>query len=247
MTSLLESARQEQVLHLTINRPEKRNALNAALCGELAGAIEAADRDPAVHAILLTANGKSFCAGMDLAEIGVTTDSAAIDDVQERLFTLGARITTPLVAAVHGAALAGGTGLVANCHVVVADPAATFGLTEVRIGLWPFLIFRACAVAMSERRTTELALTGRIVGAAEALSFGLVHEIAADAAARGAEIARQIAGYGPGAIRTGLAVVHDSNGLDWKATAERSRAARKQIFETAEFREGLSNWTKRDT
>jgi len=131
---LLESSRSGPLLHLTINRPEKRNALNAELCRVLSDAIDAADADPEVHAILLTANGKSFCAGMDLAEIADPPGAAEIDAAQERLFTVGARVSTPIVAGVHGAALAGGTGLVANCHIVVAHEGATLGLTEVSSG-----------------------------------------------------------------------------------------------------------------
>ena len=82
--------------------------------------------------------------------------------LHEQLFTIGVRLEKPMVAAVHGAALGGGTGLVANCHVVVALRDAAFGLTEIRLGLWPFLVFRAVAAALGERRAMELALTGRV-------------------------------------------------------------------------------------
>jgi enoyl-CoA hydratase/carnithine racemase len=242
MSSLLESVRSEHVLHLTINRPEKRNALNVDLCRQLCEAIEGADTEPAIHAILLTAAGKSFCAGMDLTEAAGPPDTAAIDELHERLFTLGSRITTPIVAAVHGAALAGGTGLVANCHVVVAGEGATFGLTEVRLGLWPFLVFRACSAAMGERRTMELSLTGRIFDATEAQELGLVHELAADAAGRAAEIAHQVAGYGGVAIRKGMASVHQSRGKDWQEAGEIALHARKEVFASPGFREGLKKW-----
>ena len=110
------------------------HASRVFLCRALADAIDAADADPDVQAILLTANGKSFCAGMDLAEIADPPGAAEIDAAQERLFTVGARVSTPIVAGVHGAALAGGTGLVANCHIVVAHEGATLGLTEVSSG-----------------------------------------------------------------------------------------------------------------
>jgi enoyl-CoA hydratase/carnithine racemase len=245
MNSLLESAHSDHVLHLTINRPDKRNALNAQLCRELVDAIEAADADPDVHAILLTGAGKSFCAGMDLAESAAPPDAGEIDTLHERLFTVGARVATPIVAGVHGAALAGGTGLAANCHVLVADSGATFGLTEVRIGLWPFLVFRACVAAMGERRTMELSLTGRIFDAAEGRSLGLVHEVAADAPARAAEIAQQIAAFSALAIRKGMEVVHESSGKGWQEAGELARQARKEVFASPGFREGIRKWAQR--
>jgi enoyl-CoA hydratase/carnithine racemase len=231
------------VLHLNINRPEKRNALSAELCRELCDSIETGDADAAIHAILLTGAGKSFCAGMDLTEAAGPPDTDEIDALHERLFTLGARVSTPIVAGVHGAALAGGTGLVSNCHVVIADEDATFGLTEVRLGLWPFLVFRACSAAMGERRTMELSLTGRIFGAAEARDFGLVHEVAAGAL-RAAEIAQQIAGFSGLAIRKGMQAVHESQGKDWREAGELALNARKEVFASPVFREGLRKWTR---
>ena len=162
MSRILESLQDGRVLRLTLNRPEKRNALSSDLCGRLADELERAAGDPRVGAILLAGNGKAFCAGMDLDEIAAPA-IGEIDRAQERLFTIGARLAKPIVAAVAGPALGGGTGLVANCHVVVAGENATFGLTEIRLGLWPFLVFRAMAAALGERRTLELALTGRIL------------------------------------------------------------------------------------
>jgi enoyl-CoA hydratase/carnithine racemase len=239
MSSLVESVRDGRVLHLTLNRPAKRNALDAALCRDLADALEAAAQDPAVGAILLDAAGKSFCAGMDLAEITAPANPAEIDDLHERLFTIGARIATPIIAAVHGAALAGGTGLVANAHIAVAAPDATFGLTEVRIGLWPFLVYRAVVAAIGDRRTLELALTGRIVPAAEARDLGLIHEIAADTPARAAEIAHQIASYSPVAIKRGIGFVHQSRRLAPSEAGALGRQIRNEVFASPGFREGI--------
>ena len=176
MSESLQISREGRFLHLALNRPERRNALNMDLCNALGAALEEAEQDPRVGAVLLSGNGKSFCAGMDLHEV-LSPGGGDINEAHERIFTSGIRMTKPLIAAVHGAALAGGTGLVANCHVVVAAEDATFGLTEIRIGLWPFVIFRTIAAALGQRRATELALTGRIFAAAEAREYGLVHHI----------------------------------------------------------------------
>ena len=237
--SILESTRDGGVLHLVLNRPAKRNALDSALCRELVEALEGAEASPDTHAVLLTAAGPSFCAGMDLAEALNPADPEAIDALHERLFTIGTRLTIPIVTAVQGSAIAGGTGLVANCHVVVAAPDAAFGLTEIRIGLWPFLVFRACAAAMGERRCVELALTGRSFAAPEAQELGLVHEIAADPAARAAEIARQIAGANPVAIRKGLGAVHQS--------MQMARAARKEVLASKGFRDAIQKYQRRES
>jgi enoyl-CoA hydratase/carnithine racemase len=154
MSESLQITREGRVLHLALSRPERRNALNMDLCSALGAALEEAEGDAGVGAVLLSGNGKSFCAGMDLHEV-LSTTAGDVNEVHERIFTAGIRMTKPLIAAVHGAALAGGTGLAANCHIVVAADDATFGLTEIRIGLWPFVIFRTVVAALGQRRATR--------------------------------------------------------------------------------------------
>jgi enoyl-CoA hydratase/carnithine racemase len=238
MNDILQIDKQGRVLRLFLNRPDKRNALNVELCRALVDAIEAADRDRGVGAILLAGRGKSFCAGMDLSEISAG-NSEEIAQVHEQLFTLGSRLGKPLISAVHGAALAGGTGLAVNCHIVVADSEATFGLTEIRLGLWPFLVYRAVAMALGERRTVELALSGRIVGAREALDLGLVHEIAEDPERRGGEVAESLAASSPTAIRSGLTFVEETRGSDWQAAGVIARRMRDEVFASPDFQEGI--------
>jgi enoyl-CoA hydratase/carnithine racemase len=235
---MLQVSRDGRLLRLTLNRPEKRNALNGALCQELAAAIEGADNDPGVGAILLCGAGKSFSAGMDLDEM-LTPAEAGLTEVHERLFTIGRRLTTPLVAAVHGAALAGGTGLAANAHIVVSSEDATFGLTEIRIGLWPFVIFRAVVEAVGERRAVELGITGRIVDAKEAALIGLAHYVASDVQARAADIAAAVAAASPEAMRRGLRFVAETRGLECDAAGASAHRSRRDLFATADFAEGI--------
>src|SRR5277367_911313 len=188
MSDILELTQHGRVLRIALNRPEKHNALNSDLCRELVETINRANRDIHVGAIVLTGNGDSFSAGMDLKELG-TVSMETINSVHEQLFTLSMRLSTPMVAAVNGLALGGGTGLVANCHISVASEPAKFGLTEIKLGLWPFLVFRAVQAAVGEHRAIELALTGRTFGVDEAHNLGLIHEIAADCNQRAMEIA----------------------------------------------------------
>lgn len=239
MNEILEVTRQGRVLRLSLNRPEKRNALSAELCRELVRGIEDAAGDHSVGAILLTATGPAFCAGMDLQEVGAVSSTEAINQAQEFLFTLGASLSKPLIAAVRGPALGGGAGLVANCHIVVASEDARFGLTEIRLGLWPFLVFRSVAAALGERRTVELALTGRTFAAAEARQMGLIHEISPDPEARAAEIAAEVAGFSPTAILSGMTFVQEARGLDWRAAGDIARQVRDEVFRSEDFREGL--------
>ena len=233
---MLRVSRDGRVLRLELNRPEKRNALNGELCRELAAAIEEGDRDTGVGAILLSGAGKSFCAGMDLDEM-LTPAEAGLGEVHERLFTIGSRVTTPIIAAVQGSALAGGTGLAANAHIVVASADATFGLTEIRIGLWPFVIYRAVVAAVGERRAMELAITGRIIDAREAESFGLAHHVGL--VARADEIATEVANASPEAMRTGLCFVTETRGLERDAAGEFAQRFRRDLFATADFAEGI--------
>jgi enoyl-CoA hydratase/carnithine racemase len=242
MNESLQISRDGRVLHLALNRPEKRNALNVDLCRRLADALDEAEGDAAVGAVLLSGQGKSFCAGMDLHEaLSPESGHASLNEIHERIFTAGIRMNKPIVAAIHGAALAGGTGLAANCHIVVAAEDATCGLTEIRLGLWPFVIFRSIVAAVGERRATELAITGRIFGAGEAREYGLVHHIVDSAGLleRARQIAQSAAEASPTAIRSGLAFVREARGKSWEEAGASARRMRDEVFHGADFQEGI--------
>jgi enoyl-CoA hydratase/carnithine racemase len=228
---LIEVGQQARVRTVTLNRPEKRNALNLELCRLLVDALDQADTDRSVGAIVLNANGPAFCAGMDLNE---SPDAA----VHERLFTTIHRVRTPIIAAVHGAALAGGTGLVANAHIVFARPDSYFGLTEIRIGLWPVIVFRAVVQAMGERRAVELSLTGRGFSAAEALSYRLVTGIADDPLGSATDLAAKIAGFSPVAVEAGLDYALRIRGLDWDHAGRVGRETRDHLLSNGDYKEG---------
>lgn len=234
------TAREERVLRITLNRPEKRNAINSAMCRAVIEAVEAAEEDPGIGAILIESTGSMFCAGMDLDE-ATAPDAAEQTAIHERLFTLGARIRKPIVAAVQGTALGGGVGLIANAHVVVAAQGATFGLTEIRIGMWPFVIYRAIRMAFGERRALELSLTGRIFGMNEAVQWGLVHHAvpAFELDDRATAIATGLAASSPNAIRSGLEFVYASREMGVHEAGELAARMRGEIFAGEEFQEGV--------
>jgi enoyl-CoA hydratase/carnithine racemase len=233
---MLNTRQEGRVLWLELNRPEKRNALNGALCLELTRAIEAGDHDHGVGAIVLSGAGPSFCSGMDLTE-----RDKDLEEMHERLFTIRRRVTKPIIAAVHGAAYAGGMGLVANAHIVIASEEATFGLTEVKVGLWPIVIFRAVEAAVGERRAVELGITGRIIDTREAVAIGLAHHVtpADQFQERVREMAESVAASSREALRTGLWFVEETRGLDWSMVGSIARRARKELVATADFEEGV--------
>jgi enoyl-CoA hydratase/carnithine racemase len=214
VSALVEVAQEERVRRVTLDRPDKRNALSAEMCHAIVDAVESADADPAVGCVLLEARGEVFCAGMDLDEVS-GPNPAETTAIHEKLFTLGVRATKPIVAAVAGPALGGGLGLVANAHIVIASHGCSFGLTEVRVGMWPFVIWRSVAAAIGERRALALALTARIFSVNEALQWGLVHELAPpfEVDDRATATAQHAAGFGSETVARGLAFVRNSRGI----------------------------------
>jgi methylglutaconyl-CoA hydratase len=211
-----------------------------ALCRELVSALSDAANDPATGAILLDANGPDFCAGMDLSE-ALEVDVEAMVALHLELFSIGSRILKPLIAAVHGAALAGGLGLALNAHVVIAASDARFGLTERRIGLWPCAVFRAVAAAAGERKAVELALTARLFDSAEALRLGIVDFVVSpsDLAGQAAALAASMAEGSATAAAEGLRFVRAIEGASAEAAAGLAADFRRRAHRSPDFREGV--------
>lgn len=235
---MIETATLGRVARIAINRPEKRNALNSATCRDMLAALDRAEADPEIGAILIRGNGTAFCAGMDLEEV-LGADQNELAELHERLFTVIQRARKPIVVAVRGSALAAGMGLAANAHIVVASPEARFGLTEIRIGLWPVIVFRAVARAIGERHATELSLTGRTISADEALKFGLVTDIAQDSKAKAFELATKLADFSPIAIASGLEYVDRVRDLGWSEAAPIGYQTRADLMASDDFKEGV--------
>ena len=237
----LLTSQQHRVLQLTLNRPEKRNALNEELSFGIVGALEAAQHDPTVGAVLITSTGRVFSSGMDLDEASAA-DAPTRTAIHEKLFSFFHWSRKPVITAVQGPALGGGVGLVANAHIVLAAQGVSFGLTEIRLGIWPFLIYRAMVSAVGERRALELSLTGRIFDLPQAVQFGLVHETvpAFELEDRGEAVAHQVANSSPQAISRGMSFAVDSRELDLPAALKLAMETRSHAFKSPDFREGVS-------
>lgn len=190
----------EGVLTLTLDRADKRNALDAAMLDGLALGLARAELEPAVRVVAVRGAGKDFCAGADLAELLASADRS-VDENERSALALGEiflamrRLPKPVVALVHGRALAGGAGLATACDVVLAADDARFGYPEIERGFVPAMVMTMLRRAAGEKRAFELVATGRQIDAAEALAIGLVSRVlpADRFAAEGEAIVRAMA------------------------------------------------------
>lgn len=181
----ITSALTNGVLTLTLNRPEKRNALNSAILDGLAEALAHAELDGGVHVVAIRGAGKDFCAGADLDELLASADRTLEENERDALrlgeiFLALRQLPKPSVAIVHGRALAGGAGLATACDVVVAPASASFGYPEIGRGFVPAMVMTMLRRAVGEKRAFDLVASGRTVGAREALEMGLVSRVVAD-------------------------------------------------------------------
>jgi methylglutaconyl-CoA hydratase len=173
------------ILSLTLNRPEKRNALDGATIQALREALDQAELDSRVRVVAVRGAGKDFCAGADLTELLASADQPP--ERNERaaallggLFTRLRALPRPVVAVVHGRALAGGAGLATACDMVIAGEEARFGYPEVQRGFVPAMVMTMLRRCAGEKRAFDLVATGRLLTAREALEIGLVSRVVAD-------------------------------------------------------------------
>jgi len=176
---------QNSILNITLNRPEKRNALNDALINSLKDVLKKADADENLRAIVIKGAGKDFCSGADLSALQKIAESDVLENLWDaenllELFALIRKVKIPVIAAVHGRALAGGCGLATACDIVLAAKSARFGYPEVKIGFVPAMVMAILRRNLSEKRSFELATQGFDFSADEAERFGLINRVFAD-------------------------------------------------------------------
>jgi methylglutaconyl-CoA hydratase len=167
---------------LTLDRPEKRNALNDGLVGELKSALRSADDDESLRAVVIRGAGKDFCSGADLSalqKIAAASYEENLEDAKSlaELFATPRKMSVPVIAAVHGRALAGGCGLATACDIVLSTETAVFGYPEVKIGFVPAIVTAFLRRNVSEKRAFELLTRGFEFTAQEANFLGLVNRI----------------------------------------------------------------------
>jgi methylglutaconyl-CoA hydratase len=231
---------------ITLNRPEKRNAISFELIDDLLRALsEVANSDAIV--LILTGAGKAFCSGMDLDNLKALlgrTPQQNLEDSQRmvQLFRTLYEFPKVTIAAVNGAAIAGGTGLALLCDFTLAVPEAKFGYTEVRIGFVPAIVSTFLLRQVGEKVARDLLLTGRLFGAEEAAHLGLVREVvsADQLLARARELAGLLLENSAASLRATKQLLTHHAGAELDAHIDAAVRENAAIRTSADFREGIS-------
>lgn len=177
--------KENSIFTIILNRPEKRNALNDGLINSVKDALREANKDESLRAILIKGAGKDFCSGADLSALQKIAESDVLENLWDaenlmELFAMIRKIKIPVIAAVHGRALAGGCGLATACDIVLAAQSARFGYPEVRIGFVPAMVMAILRRNLSEKKSFELITQGFDFSSDEAERFGLLNRIFPD-------------------------------------------------------------------
>jgi methylglutaconyl-CoA hydratase len=236
---------------ITLNRPERRNAISTQMIQDLIAAVGAAESGPA-RVVIITGAGKAFCAGMDLEglrSIAAQSPQENLDD-SRRMAVMFLRIYNfpkPLIAAVNGAAIAGGCGIATLADFTLAIPEAKFGYTEVKIGFIPALVSVFLRRQVGEKIARDLLLGGRIIDAAEGLRVGLVTEVvpAESLIARATELAKTLLASSPTSMARTKRLLLKTGEDALHAEIDQAVKENADIRSTHDFREGLSSFLEK--
>jgi enoyl-CoA hydratase len=236
---VVQYAVDRSVATITLDSPENRNALSAALVGELSAHLSTAGDDPAVRAVVLTHSGTTFCAGADLKEQSAEGGPAEGTRRMVALLRTIVELPKPVIARVDGHVRAGGLGLVGACDIAVAGQASTFALTEARIGVAPSIISLTLLPKMTARAAGRYFLTGEKFGAAEAADIGLISIAADDVKATVASLTAAIGKASPQGLAASKALTTAAilDAFDRQADELTEQSAR--LFASDEAREGM--------
>ncbi len=244
--STLTLAYEDRVAVVTLNRPEKRNAVSFELVDDLMGSLDEVERSPA-QVLILTGAGQAFCAGLDLGELKKLLGKTAEENVQDtaRMAQIFRRIydfPRATIAAVNGHAIAGGTGIATMCDFTLAVPEAKFGYTEVKIGFIPALVSSILVWQVGHKIARDLLMTGRLFDAAEAHRYGLVNEVVEPERlmTRARDLAAQLLELSPSSVRMTKQLINSfiARALDEQIAQAIQDNARSRT--TEDFREGVT-------
>jgi methylglutaconyl-CoA hydratase len=238
---------------ITLNRPEKRNAISPEMIVEILAAFDEVESG-AARVLIVTGAGKAFCSGMDLEALRALSKQSTTEQREDadRLTKLFRRIWSfpkPTIAAVNGHAIAGGCGLATLCDFTIAVPEAKFGYPEVRIGFLPAVVSIFLVRQIGEKQTRNLLLTGKAIDAAEAHRLGLISEIvAAEELIKSAqELAATLIASSPTSLRVTKKLLCDFAAPEINRELELAAMESAQIRSTEDFREGLSSFLEKRT
>jgi methylglutaconyl-CoA hydratase len=252
MTDLLLRSLEDGVLTLTLNRPAKRNALSGELIEELHQSLERADLDAEVRVVVLRGAGKDFCAGADLDELLASVDRSAAENESAALrlgtlFERFRRLAKPVVAMIHGRALAGGAGLASACDISVAGAGAQLGYPEIQRGFAPAMVMALLRRMVGEKVALDLVLTGRVLTAEEARLVGLISRVVPDA-----KLEREVAALATTLTQTSASALAFTKQLFYQLDGESltegiARGARVNAVarSTPDFREAIAQFLRK--
>jgi methylglutaconyl-CoA hydratase len=249
--STIQLAYDSRIATITLNRPDKRNAISFELIDDLLRAFKEVETSNAI-VLILTGAGKAFSSGMDLDNLKALVGRSAEQNLKDsetmvRLFRTLYEFPKVTIAAVNGAAIAGGTGLALLCDFTLAVPEAKFGYTEVRIGFVPAIVSTFLLRQVGEKQARDLLLTGRIIGADDAARMGLLNEIVAPEKlmARARELASLLMENSPASLRATKKLLSDHGRAELDAQIEAAVRENAAIRTTADFREGIASFLEK--
>lgn len=247
----LTLAQDGPVALITLNRPDKRNAISYELIDELLAALGKVEQS-AAQVLILTGAGKAFCAGMDLDNLKSLTGRTPEENRQDSqtmglLFRSIYEFPKPTIAAVNGPAIAGGCGIATLCDFTLAVREAKFGYTEVRIGFLPAIVSTFLLRQIGEKHARDLLLTGRIIDADEAFRMGLVNEVvdADKLMSRARELAEQLMENSPASLTATKQLLTGYSFDELNQQIKAAVDANARIRSTADFREGISSFLEK--
>jgi len=247
----LDLAHDSRIATITLNRPDKRNAISYELIEDLSAALDDVAKSSAL-VLILTGAGKAFCSGMDLdnlkALVGRSPEQNLKDsEIMARLFRSLYDFPRPTIAAVNGAAIAGGCGLATLCDFTLAVPEAKFGYTEVRIGFVPAIVSTFLLRQVGEKHARDLMLTGKIIGAEEAHRIGLINEIvpAEQLTGRARTLASQLMENSPASLVCTKRLLSEHARAELDAQIQSAVRENAAIRATPDFREGISSFLEK--
>jgi methylglutaconyl-CoA hydratase len=239
------------VATITLNRPDKRNAISFELIDDLLRALGEVEKSDSI-VLILTGAGKAFSSGMDLENLKALIGRSPEQNMQDsrtmvRMFRALYEFSKVTIAAVNGAAIAGGTGLALLCDFTLTVPEAKFGYTEVRIGFVPAIVSTFLLRQTGEKYARDLLLTGRIIGAEEAARMGLVNEIVPpeNLMARAHELASVLMENSPSSLRATKKLLSDHARAELDVQIEAAIRENAAVRSTADFREGVTSFLEK--
>jgi enoyl-CoA hydratase len=243
--SVVQYAVDRAIATITLDSPENRNALSAALVGELTAHLSTAGDDPAVRALVLTHTGTTFCAGADLREQSAEGGPAEGTRRMVALLRTVVELPKPVIARVDGHVRAGGLGLIGACDIALAGPDSSFAFTEVRLGLAPAIISLTTLGRMTERAAARYYLTGETFDAPAAATAGLVTAAAANVDAALAPMLDALRRCSPQGLAETKPLTTAAMRADFAARADEVQALSARLFASDQAREGMLAFLQR--